>query len=287
MFIRWMVSRLGGLSFSAASALLVLLCTPTARAEDGEPAKLSSVDWAIIPGGVADSAGKTAYIAGSGDMIEALDMTNGQTVWDSKAAVRPVALDGNRLVAQGPHAQQPNVMNIIVFDTTSGKVRSQSEPAVFPDWIAIDGGIGLTFAAAPSIEDGQLVLRWEAYRQFIQPGPKVTPEIMAAAKKTGTGVARVDLDSGRATVTVDDVPKPLKQNRLAQFTDVGDRRLRVSERTENVPGGIQIIRRTLEASDKRSGRPMWRHEIAGEVLLPDVPPTVSRMQQSNQQQLRR
>jgi hypothetical protein len=278
VFIRPLVSRLGQLSFSTASALLVLLCTPPARAENGEPAKLSSTDWAIIPGGVADAAGTTAYFAGSGDIIEAIDMRDGKTLWDSKEAVRPVALDGQRLIAQGKHAQQPNVMNIVILDAASGKVRSQSEPVVFPDWIAIDGGIGLTFAAAPAIEDGQLVLRWEAFRQFVQPGPKVTPEIMAAAKKAGSGVARVDLETGRANVTVDDVPKPLKQSRLAQFTDVGDRRLRVSERTENVPGGIQLIRRTIEAADKRSGRPVWRHEIAGDILLPDVPPTAGRMQ---------
>ncbi len=277
MFIRPLVARLGQVSFSTASALLVLLCTPLAGAEESEPAKLNSTDWTIIPGGVADIDGKVAYLAGSGDMIEAIDMANGQVLWDSKDAVRPVALDGKRLVAQGPHAQQPNVMTILVFDTSTGKVRLKSEPVAFPEWIAVDGGIGLTFAAAAAIKEGQLVLRWEAYRQFVQPGPKVTPEIMAAAKKAGYGEARVDLETGQATVTEENGAKPLKQARLAAFTDVGDRRLRVSEQTENVPGGIQIIRRTLEAADRRTGRPVWRHEIAGEVLLPDVPPTAQRM----------
>jgi len=149
----------------------------------------------------------------------------------------------------------------------------------------------LQFASTASVENGDLVILWQAVRQSIQPGPKVTAEVIAASRRNSTGVARVNLETGEGKVTEDGVLSPPNIPRLGKFTDVGSKRLRMTEATERVPGGITLLRRTIEAADKVSGRPMWQHEVASDVILPDVPPQQLQQQvqqgmQQQQQQMR-
>jgi hypothetical protein len=163
-------------------------------------------------------------------------------------------------------------MNIVVLDAASGKVRSQSEPVVFPDWIAIDGGIGLTFAASATMSDDVLELVWQANREYAGQVP-LKPEEQTAMRKLETGTAQIDLKQGVSTVSVDDYPVTLKTPRPMPYYDVAGKRYSASDTTEKVPGGITIVHRLLECRDQSTGRPLWHHEIAGEVILAQVPPT--------------
>jgi hypothetical protein len=191
-------------------------------------------------------------------------------------------LDGDHLIAEAKRSPtRPNAMSVMVLDTADGKVLLESEPIEFPDWVAIDGGIGLQFFSAADMEDGELIIRWQAVRQSIQPGPKVTAEVMAASRKNSTGFARVNLKDGKSSVLEDQILTPPKVARFGKFTDVGAKRIRVIE---------AFVRRTIEASDKTTGRPMWQHEIAGDVILPDSPPVAMQqngMQNGGQQQQQR
>ena len=144
----------------------------------------------------------------------------------------------------------------------------RSQPVVFPEWIAVDGGIGLGFTSTVSIDDNTLTLHWHAWRQFVG-GVPPTAEAVAAAQKDETGIALVDLNTGHTSVDVDDIPKPAKQAGQTRFTEVGSTRLEVTERQEKLPNGVQVIHRTLEASNKETGRPLWHHEIASDLIVPD------------------
>ncbi len=74
------------------------------------------------------------------------------------------------------------------------------------------------------------------------------------------------------------------------YYDIGDKRLSLTESPENLPGGIRIVHCLLDARNNQTGRPLWKHEIAGEIVLPDVPPPAAaaqRMQASGDQAPRR
>jgi hypothetical protein len=251
---------------------------PVAAAEHAvEPGPVKS--WVVIPGGLADLPGKVAYVASANDGVEAVDLESGQTIWESKDAIKPLALAGDQLVAQGPRGQSKiNTINLVILDAPSGKVVSNAQPVVLPDWIAVDGGIGLSFGSVAAMEGNDMVLYWHAERSFAKGvtfanGTPPTQEAMAAARKIESGQARVDLASGTTTVTVDRVPQPLRSPRNLAYYDVGDKRITLTESPENLPGGIRIVHCLLEARNAQSGRPLWNHEIAGEIVLPDVPPT--------------
>ncbi|HEY2827518.1 MAG TPA: hypothetical protein VGJ04_07965 [Pirellulales bacterium] len=261
-----------------------LLAVATAFAADS----IGTKSWVTIPGGLAEPAGKVAYVASAGDGIEAVDMESGQAIWESKEAQRPLALAGDQVIAQAPRGQAKiNVINVVILDAPSGKVVAHAQPIILPDWVAVDGGIGLSFSSSGTIDGNELVLSWHAERQFAKGvtfagGAPPTQEAMAAARKIESGIARVDLTSGVASVTLDRIPQPLKAPHSSPYYDVGDKRLNLIQSPENLPGGIRIIHCMLDARNAQTGRPLWKHEIAGEIILPDVPPTAQRMQGGDQ-----
>lgn len=271
---------------------VAIACAAFAAVEFAIGAASADDNWIYMPGGIAKLDGSIAYVAGSGDTVEAIDMANGQPIWDSKKAIRPLAITENSIVCVGQRVpNRPNTILVVMLDPATGALQKQSQIIEFPDWVAVDGGIGLQFASTANVENGDLVIRWQAVRQSIQPGPKVTAEVIAASRRNSTGVARISLETGEGKVTEDGMLTPPNIPRLGKFTDVGSKRLRMTEATERVPGGITLLRRTIEAADRTTGRPMWQHEVASDVILPDVPPQQLQQQvqqgmQQQQQQMR-
>jgi hypothetical protein len=281
-------TRQNWLTRIAFISALTLSWSATATAAEFSTESVPTKSWVNIPGGLADSAGKVAYLASASDGVEAVDLESGQAIWESKEAQRPLALAGDQLIAQAPRGQSKiNTINVVILDAPSGKLVSHANPIVLPDWVAVDGGIGLSFSSTAGIEGNELVLAWHAERQFAKGvtyagSTPPTQEAIAAARKIESGQARVDLNTGMASVTVDRVPQPLKSQHTMPYYDVGDKRLSLVESPENLPGGIRIVHCLLDARNGQSGRPLWKHEIAGEIILPDVPPTAQRMQGGDQ-----
>ena len=282
----------------ASLALMVFIAwhapSQTAAA-DGYAGATLSTPWVVIPGGIADTAGKIAYVSSMDDGVEAVDLESGQAIWDTKEALHPLALDGDQLIAQAPRGQgKINTMDIVVIDAPSGKIIKHTQPIILPDWIAVDGGIGLSFGCVAGIDGHEVVLTWRADRQFAKGvtfanGTPPTQEAIAAARKIESGQARIDIESGTASVTVDRVPQAVKLPRPLPYYDIGDKRISLVENPENVAGGIRIVHCLLDARNTQTGRPLWKHEIAGEIVLPDVPPTptAQRLPQNGDQQPRR
>ena len=200
-----------------------------AAAETTAQEQTAADEWINIPAGIADVANKTAYITNSSDCLEALDLTNGHTLWENKQVQRALALAGQRLVAvERRGTQQPaNTMGLAILDAGNGHILTNSQQIVFPEWIAVEGGIGLGFTSFAAVDGNTLNLYWHAWRQLVGAAPSAAA--IAAAKKDETGVARVDLESGRVEVHQEAIPKQTKANK-GRFTDVGDIRLFVSER---------------------------------------------------------
>jgi hypothetical protein len=162
-----------------------------------------------IPGGVADSEGRTGFITGSDGHIDALDLQSGNVLWRTAEQARPVALVGTRLAAWSPVPDKANRLRVLVFDTTQeGKLTLEAIPVTFPDWVAVGLTHGRTFSVTGEAAGDNVLLRWEAHA-FYAGGAPPPPEVIRAAKKDAAGVAQVGLKSGKVRMLdVKEVPSP-------------------------------------------------------------------------------
>jgi hypothetical protein len=182
------VRRLGPL------VLLALFPLGPARAEsDGE----DSTRMILLPGGIANAAGRTAYLANATGGIDAVDLPTGALLWQTYEAQRPLLLSGDRLVTQA--GVKRNRLRILVFDVRQpDKCVLESDPIVFPPWVVTGESPGRSFALRARVEQNQLLLSWEAKgwlreaRTALEQGRP--PDHQAA------GVARIDLETGRVVM---------------------------------------------------------------------------------------
>src|SRR5262245_9627806 len=68
-----------------------------------------------FPGGILDPSGRTAYVAGAGGGLEALDLATGDVVWRTARAQVPLLVVGDCLYAQ---ANEEGALRVRAFDLT-------------------------------------------------------------------------------------------------------------------------------------------------------------------------
>lgn len=177
-----------------------------------------------FPGGIADPAAKTAYVVNTAGGIDAIDLDKGETLWDTKDPAKPLAVAGKKLIVQVAVAGKANAVRLVVLDTAAkGKKLSESDPVSFPDWVSIGGGYGRSFTSSARVEDGALLLTWDA-RAWYAGGAPPPPEVEKAARKHETGVAKVSLESGKVEMLAADkapagpkLPKELEKVASRQY----------------------------------------------------------------------
>lgn len=86
--------------FAVVAIVCILPITPITAADESPSINKSA--WVNIPGGIADAVGHCAYFANASDGLSALDLQDGHTLWDTKEAIQPLALDGFHLIALRP-----------------------------------------------------------------------------------------------------------------------------------------------------------------------------------------
>ncbi len=115
---------------------LVLLLTPGASSLLAVEASLA------IPGGVADGAGNVGYLTSPSGGVVAVNLEDGDVLWESKVVTRPLAVAGNRLAAFMPEKGKANVIRIALLDVNAkGRKVKVSEPITLPDWAKIGTGL--------------------------------------------------------------------------------------------------------------------------------------------------
>ncbi len=167
-----------------------------------------------LPGGFADPAGRTGFVASAVGGIEALDLKTGEVLWESIEAQRPLLLAGSRLIAQA--GTRRNRFRILVYEALTGECVLESDPVVLPAWVVTGSAPGRSFEARWRLERNLLVCAWEAeacYAGLDNP----TKEQREAARKRASGSARIDLDTGIVEMgpaekaEPEPPPKPLKE----------------------------------------------------------------------------
>ncbi len=134
-----------------------------------------------FPRGAADPAGRTGYLAVDSGIL-AVDLSAGSELWRSDRAPRPLLVAGERLAAARVR-EDPRVMLL----DEHGEAVLTSDPVPLP---ATDGA-----KLRPRLEDGRLVLEWEARGRYAGGAPP-PPEIREREAPQGTGAAAVDLGTG-------------------------------------------------------------------------------------------
>ncbi len=224
----------------------------------------------VLPGdGVADPAEKTGFFPNTGGGIVAISLATGKVLWTNKDAGRPLAATAQRLFVQ---TGQANQVRVVVLDTTNGGKRVlESEPIVFPEWVATGQNYGRTFRSTTRVEGKSLWLTWEA-AAFYAGGAAPPPEVEAAARKSASGVARVDVETGKIE-TLDAAKiaagKFFPMPEVVPNPQAGALTLTIKDEPSQNPQTPLAMRRTLQAVNPAQAV-VWQQEIAAPVLL--IPP---------------
>jgi hypothetical protein len=252
----------------------VLLLLLVAASAPGGGAKDALAAPVLLPaGGVADPAGQVGYFRNTSGGIDALDLETGKLLWATREASHPLLATADRLFAHAPVPKKANGVRVVVLDVKNqGKRVLESQGVMFPEWVSVGPGHGRSFAATARLAPQGLLLIWNA-RAWYAGGAQPTPEIEQAARKSASGVVRVDPASGQvAALEGARVPKGMPTTVPAPTDTVklGTRVYRYTDRPSEDKRKPFQVRRTLQAADA-AGKVLWRHEIFAPVFLPPPP----------------
>ncbi len=237
-----------------------------------------------LPAGVADPEGKIGYFAGAKGVIEAVNLEKGELLWDTKEQARPLVAFDNFLAVQVKVADKPDRVRIVVLDVKQkGKKVLESDPVVFPEWVSVVITYGQTFSSEASVHKGQLLLKWRA-NAFYAGGAPPPPEVIEAARKEASGVARVDLQSGKVTMAAldktpakpEELPVELKKVASQQYWTGSDWNTTpfvigntvTALAVQNLGGAAEM---SLKRWDRTTGKPLDSATmLKGKELWPQV-----------------
>lgn len=186
---------------------------------------------ALRDGVVVDTARSVAYVMHPQGGIQALDLRRGNVLWHSAAGERPLALAGNRLVAQADPAG--GELRIVALDVRRGALSSR---AGFRMPEGVQAGVAETLeqafhiTAAPS-QDG-IVLTWEVEELSGLPKRREqrlgSPEQIAAeSRESRQGTALFDPATGRLSalpaITARQIARPAVARSLSAPSSVESR----------------------------------------------------------------
>jgi hypothetical protein len=159
----------------------------------------------LLPGGIADADGKTAYLQGKDGVLAAVDLDKGTDLWKTEAVLTPLGLRGRRLVTAAAVKDKPSQIRIVVLDLTQdGKKLSESDPI---DISGFRKGLQGIVLVRGFLDGDDLLLQWTAVWNRVPREPNELPVY-------GLGLTRVNLKSGKAVTLTEkeknDLRPPLK-----------------------------------------------------------------------------
>ena len=247
--------------------LVILWTSDVARAQEKQkllmPRHLSG-------GGVADPAGKTGFFPNTSGGIDAIELATGKVLWSSKDAHRPLLATDDRLFVQ---AGKSNTVRVLALDTSKeGKRVLESPPIALADWVSVEVAYGRSFRSGVRADDKHVWLSWEA-RAFYAGGARPPPEVEKRARKVASGVARVDLETGKVQALTEEqitAGKFLPVPGEAVNPKVGELMLVLKDgQAKNAKTPFEK-RRTLQALSEAK-EVVWHLDIAAPILLPPKP----------------
>ena len=196
----------------AAFMLAASIATWPAFAEAGSPS--------LHDGVVVSPAHGVVYVMAPGGGIDGVDLETGSLVWHTSEAARPLALAGDRLIAQA-EPDMKGWLPVVTFDTRkAGTVASRARIALPKDVRAlIDDGLGKAFRVWADVAGtSEVLLSWSSTRDrltgispnvvdpTLPPLVDVTAAVVPAKSRVTSvrhsGAALLSLASGRVEETL-------------------------------------------------------------------------------------
>lgn len=130
----------------------------------------------LAPGVLVDPANGVAYMMTPRREIDAVRLADGEVLWSSAAATKPVAVSENRLLAQVENVEPSSVLTLAMLDLTSGARLGSDSTDLGPDVItSVDAGKEHLFvigAGATDTSTGPIL--WRYFEQKLR-GPEDPP----------------------------------------------------------------------------------------------------------------
>ncbi len=216
----------------------------------------------LLPGGVADADGKKGYLQDANGSIKAVSLSSGATLWKTSMTGKPVIVVGNRLIVLLTDSEKPNVLRLLVLDTSeSGHLSRQSSPVVLPEWIMADGMRGQRLLTRVSLEKELLILDWQA-NSFYAGGARPTPEMLRRMQRFEAGRFRISLHDGSVKKLAEPIPLVVFVP-VPQTVILGPRQYTRIEKPLNDVGDGKLIPTMLVATDHATSLKLWEIPIAG------------------------
>lgn len=172
----------------------------------------------LFPGVMVDSATGKLYMMVPEGGIEARDLTSGSLVWNSNQAMKPIALQNDKLVAQLEGRDSSSQIGIMLLDATTGNSVASMNLAVGAEiWTAINDGPGRSLSLLSGENEGQVLLWWRATDRPLQGALIESPP-----EQNLEGSFLIDVDSATAA-TPGDLP-----------ASPGEQRFRLIPRNEEI-----------------------------------------------------
>lgn len=229
-----------------------------------------AVSKSLPGGGQADPAGKIGYFPNTVGGVDALALADGKLLWSTKECNLPLAATEKIVYAQKGNGNQ---LRIVALDAgQEGKVAWTSPPLPLPGWASVGPAYGRSFHSAIRMEGGTMFVIWEA-RAFYAGGARPTAEVEKRARMEASGVARVDLSSGKVDPLDADAIAAGKFFPIPFATveaGVGALRLQVQDGPAVNGKNPFERRRTLQALSAAK-EIVWQRDIAAPVFLPPLP----------------
>lgn len=173
-----------------------------------------------LPRGVSDPIGQVGYISNGVNGIDAINLLNGELLWSTDIAYKPLIVFGETLAALRDANGGNNVLQVVFLDLSQrGALALTSEPVVLPDWVSIHEDNGSLDLKA-HLDRDDLVLSWECHTRYTGGAPPPT-YIQAQEQKCARGQVRINLKSSEAKTShsVEGNPIPLEEPLPDQIDD--------------------------------------------------------------------
>lgn len=221
--------------------------------------------------GVVSGDQKTVFLPAKDGGIEAIDLATGKILWTNKDASKLAGASDKLVLAWTGNEKKANEFRVVTLDAETGKTVGKSDPIAMPDWAVTGKTHGRTFRTAAKADGESVTVVWQA-GAFYAGGAAPTPEILAAAKKDASGIAKFDLKTGKVT-PANGKPKDddFKAGPAGGFTNkIGGYEFRsVEEFPGFKPGAPMVTKVTFTVL--KDNKEVWKRELAGNPWSPPPP----------------
>jgi hypothetical protein len=178
----------------------------------------------FLPAGVAGPDKRAGYVSDTAGGIQALDLAEGELIWRSQLAARPLIASENGLAVLGRATpEKENALQVVLLDRQDqGKLLLESDAVIFPDWASATINTNESFSYGVRLDGDDLLLEWKAQARY-RGGAPPSAYIQAQANKAATGLARIDLKTGKVRMLPlesrreTELPKELQESTLFSY----------------------------------------------------------------------